>query len=144
MSKIEYKNRYGDKFTFNKTEDGNVLLEGSFEYMRVGCPNVYEDAYEAYKNDTDENEQFSFDWFKDEIHRCVYNENDEYVGRSEIGEKYGKLVYSNPNIIDMIDPSGGPYLCEHLDLGSFDDSFKGMKIEQFKSVDEGYLIIVKK
>jgi len=88
MSKIEYKNRYGDIFTFNKTEDGNILMEGHFEYMRIGC--------------------------------------------------------STASIITMIDPSGGPYLNEDMNMGILHESFKGMIIEQFKSVDEGYLIIVKK
>ena len=88
MSKIEYKNRYGYIFTFGKTEDGNILMEGPFTYMRIGC--------------------------------------------------------STASIITIIDPSGGPYLNEDMDMGLFDESFKGMIIEQFKSVDEGYLIIVKK
>lgn len=88
MSKIEYKNRYDDMFTFNKTEDGNILMEGPFTYMRIGC--------------------------------------------------------STASIITMIDPSGGPYLCEDRDMGYFDNSFKGMIIEQFKPTDKGYLIIIKK
>jgi hypothetical protein len=33
---IEYINRYRDKFTFTKQEDGNVLWEGSFEMIRMG------------------------------------------------------------------------------------------------------------
>ena len=87
MSKIEYKNRYNDVFTFSKTEDGNILMEGPFEYMRIGR--------------------------------------------------------SNENIITMIDPSGGPYLDEGMNMGIFHESFKGMIIEQFKSVDGGYLITIK-
>ena len=36
MSKVaKYKNRYGDVFTFTKQEDGNVLMEGKFEWMRA-------------------------------------------------------------------------------------------------------------
>jgi len=33
---VTYTNRYGDVFTFTKQEDGNVLWEGPFEYIRVG------------------------------------------------------------------------------------------------------------
>lgn len=33
---MEYKNRYGDVYTFTKQEDGNVLMEGKFEWMRAG------------------------------------------------------------------------------------------------------------
>ena len=144
MSKIEYKNRYGDVFTFSKTEDGNILMEGNFEFMRIGYPNIYADAYGKYIDNTSPSERFPFNEFVEEIHREVYNENDEYIGRTEIGEKYGEFVYSDIDTIDMIDPSGGPYLTEGMDMGSFDASFKGMIIDQFKSVDGGYLILIKK
>ena len=33
---VGYINRYGDKYTFTKQEDGNVLWEGDFEYIRAG------------------------------------------------------------------------------------------------------------
>lgn len=33
---VRYRNRYGDEHTFTKQEDGNVLWEGDFEYMRAG------------------------------------------------------------------------------------------------------------
>ena len=33
---MEYRNRYGDTYTFTKQEDGNVLWEGDFEFMRSG------------------------------------------------------------------------------------------------------------
>jgi hypothetical protein len=144
MSKIEYKNRYGDVFTFSKTEDGNILMEGRFEFMRVGCPNVYEDAYGEYIDNTNPKDRLPLKEFIDEIHREVYNENDEYIGRTEIGRKYGELVYSDIDTINTIDPSGGPYLTEGMDMGLFDKSFKGMIIDQFKSVDGGYLILIKK
>lgn len=36
---VEYKNRYGDVYTFTKLEDGNVLWEGNFEFHRYGWPN---------------------------------------------------------------------------------------------------------
>ena len=33
---MEYNNRYNDIYTFTKQEDGNVLMEGKFEWMRFG------------------------------------------------------------------------------------------------------------
>lgn len=33
---VSYRNRYGDTQTFTKLEDGNVLWEGDFRYMRSG------------------------------------------------------------------------------------------------------------
>lgn len=144
MSKIEYKNRYGDVFTFSKTEDGNILMEGKFEFMRIGYPNIYADAYGEYIDNTSPKDRIPLNEFIEEIHREVYNENGEYIGRTEIGEKYGEFVYSDTDTVNMIDASGGPYLKENMDMGLFNNSFKGMIIDQFKSVDEGYLIEIKK
>ncbi len=33
---MKYRNRYGDVYTFTKQEDGNVLWEGDFEFIRSG------------------------------------------------------------------------------------------------------------
>ena len=33
---MEYKNRYGDVYTFTKQEDGSVLWEGDFLMSRIG------------------------------------------------------------------------------------------------------------
>jgi len=33
---MEYTNRYGDVYTFTKQEDGNVLMEGKWKWMRAG------------------------------------------------------------------------------------------------------------
>jgi hypothetical protein len=137
MSKIEYKNRYNYVFTFSKTEDGNVLIKGPFTYMRMGYPNVYEDAYEAYRNDTtDISEQIPIEKFKELVHEGFYDTNGNYI-KHEICSKYGKLVYSNPNIIDMIDPSGGPYITRGSNLKPFfgdkiDRIVKEIKLDEDK------------
>lgn len=140
MKKIKYTNRYNDVFTFSKTDDGNILFEGEFKWMRCGWPNVYIDAYEAYCADTDTDEQMTMGEFKVAVHEYD-NEKLEYT---PLSKKYQKLVYSDTSKIDMIDPSGGPYLHSGHDMGMFDKSFKGMVVEEFKSTPEGYLIIIKK
>ena len=38
---VEYKNRYGDVYTFTKQEDNSVLWEGNFKYCRFGSSNDY-------------------------------------------------------------------------------------------------------
>jgi len=140
MKKIEYSNRYNDVFTFSKTEDGNILFEGEFKWMRCSWPNVYTEAYEAYCADVDTDERMTLGEFKGAVH-----EYDKETFRSTpFAKKYQGLVYSDTNKIDMIDPSGGPYMHSGYDMGMFDESFKGMIVEEFKSSPEGYLIIVKK
>lgn len=143
MKKIEYTNRYSDVFTFSKTEDGDILFQGEFKWMRCGWPNVYDQAYEAYCADTDTDERMTMGEFKTAVHEPVY-ENGQYQHMSETSQKYAKLVYSDTSKIDMIDPSGGPYLHSGHDMGDFDKSFKGMIIDHFKPVPEGYLIVIKK
>jgi hypothetical protein len=82
------------------------------------------------------------DSFKEQVHEMLYNENDEYVGPSELAAQYGHLVYSDTNTVNMVDPSGGPYLSTHTNLGERFDSeeLKGLCISSFKRVDTGYLI----
>ena len=140
MEKIEYTNRYNDVFTFSKTEDGNILFEGEFKWMRCSWPNVYDRAYDAYCADADTDERMTLGEFKTAVH-----EYDKETFRSTpFAKKYQGLVYSNKDVIDMIDPSGGPYMHSGYDMGMFDESFKGMIVEEFKSSPEGYLIIIKK
>jgi hypothetical protein len=33
---VNYRNRYGDIYTFTKQKDGSVLMEGDFNYVRTG------------------------------------------------------------------------------------------------------------
>jgi hypothetical protein len=42
----------------------------------------------------------------------------------------------------MVDPSGGPYLSRGMSMDSF--GFVGSVIEDFKPIDTGYKIIIKK
>ena len=140
MEKVTYKNRYSDVFTFTPTEDGNILMEGKFEWMRYGFPNVYTESYEAYCIDTDDDQVMTLGEFKVAVH----DYDKETFKSTPLAEKYALLIYSNKDVIDMIDPSGGPYLAAGQDMGGFSRSFNKMIIEEFKSVPEGYLIIIKK
>ena len=129
-----YKNRYGDEFIFTLLEDGNVQWSGNFEYHRAGWSNVYDKAFEAFKNDGGE---LTLEEFKKQVHESIYDENKIYVGPTELAKKYSSLVYSNNNVINMVDPSGGPYLHEGMKI-------LDKEIQEFKYNKEGYLIITKK
>ena len=140
MEKIEYTNRYNDVFTFSKTEDGNILFEGEFKWMRCSWPNVYTEAYEAYCADADTDERMTLGEFK----KAVHEYDKETFKATPLAKQYQGLVYSNTKVIDSIDPSGGPYLHSGYDMGMFDESFKGMIVKEFKSAPEGYLIVIEK
>jgi hypothetical protein len=132
---MKYTNRYNDVYTFTKQENGDVLWEGDFKYCRIGWPNVYKEAYQQYRKDGGD---MHIEQFKVEVH----NYDPETYKSSDISQKYRSLVYSDMNTIDMVDPSGGPYMTSHMDLGSFlGEEFEGRCIREFKPIEEGYLII---
>ena len=134
--KVEYKNRYGDVFTFTKQENGDILWEGNFEHCRFGWPNVYKDAYQQYRKDGG---QTNIDEFKREIHDGSFDDNERWVP-SQINKQYAKLVYSDTKNINMVDPSGGPYIHSGHDMGIFDELFKDRIVRSFVPVETGYLI----
>ena len=132
MKTKTHVNRYGDEFTFTELEDGNILWEGPFKYMRWGHPNDYTQAFFQYLRDT--NKSSTLEEFKELVHESIYDENDRYVGPGEVAAKYQHLIISRGDIIDMVDPSGGPYLTAGME-------WMGKTIKEFKSKKEGYLII---
>ena len=98
-------------------------------------PNDYTRAYESYCNDVET--PMPLEEFKKSVHKW----DDETLTYDY--PEYVKMVDTLTDEIDMIDPSGGPYLHSGYDMGMFDESFKGMIVEEFKSVPEGYLIKIK-
>ena len=141
---LKYVNRYNDVYTFTKQENGSVLWEGSFKYCRFGFPNVYKRAYQQYCKDVGSKGEhpMHIEDFKNQVHESIYNENHEYVGPGPIAAQYRGLVYSDTTSVNMVDPSGGPYLSTHTNLGERFDSeeLKGLCISGFKRVDTGYMI----
>jgi hypothetical protein len=135
--KNTYKNRYGDEFTFTRDENHDILWEGNFEYCRIGMPNDYTRAYEAYLKDNDGKQSLmTLNQFKDAVH----NYDDETLTYDY--PEYVKMVDSSVNEIDMVDPSGGPYITRGMQLNSF--GFKNYVVKDFKRIDTGYKIITEK
>lgn len=138
---VKHKNRYGDIHTFTKVDETKIMWQGNFSHSRFSWPNVYKEAYEQYRKDGGD---LHIEDFKKEVHRYIYDENDRYVGPSEIANKYATLVYSDRNTINMVDPSGGPYVTSGLDMGYFGEELKGLIVHSFTPTedDEGYIINV--
>lgn len=128
-----YKNRYGDLFIFTKEDQSqDILWEGDFEFSRFGWPNDYSKAYSEYLRDGGDME---IEEFEDAVHEYD-EENRQYVY-----EKYLKLVTSNKSIINMVDPSGGPYITSGYDMGRIGEEFNGMIVKELKRTPTGYKII---
>ena len=131
---MEYTNRYNDVYTFTLQENGDVLWEGSFEWCRYGWPNVYKEAYQQYRKDGGD---MHIEDFKKEVHHY----DDVTFEYSEISKKYQSLIYSDQNTINMVDPSGGPYLTRGIDLGEYlGKEFENRIVSSFEPVKTGYLI----
>lgn len=135
----KYTNRYGDKLTFQLNEQRNIQWSGNFKHCRFGAANVYDDAYNEYKRDGG---TLSMKEFINEVHDIIRDENGDYVSPSRIGQSYRELVYSDWNTITMVDPSGGPYIANEMDMGEF--GFDGKIVNGFIPNEDGYEIVIKK
>ena len=136
---VEYKNRYGDVYSFTKDSDGNILWTGPFKYIRTGYPNDYIKAYEAFHNDFPETEMLSFEDFKNQVHEYDDDKKDYVLGR-----KYAQLVEYVIDKIDFIDPSGGPFIGLGTNMGRFSETFEDMIVEDIIEVEDSYKLIIKK
>jgi hypothetical protein len=58
-------------------------------------------------------------------------------------EPYLELVESNQEVLNMVDPSGGPYITEGHNAGLFNKECEGKIVQEFKSIPTGYKIILK-
>ena len=128
MKPQKYKNRYGDEYTFTPTEDGNILWEGSFEYCRMGFPNDYTKAYSRYVQDGGELELGKF---IDELHADQPN---------ELSQKYRLVVESSHDKINMIDPSGGPFISTGMKSEHIHPDVKEKIVTGFRPIENGYII----
>jgi len=126
MEKETYKNRYGDIYTFTPTSDGNILWEGSFSYTRFAWPNDYTDAYNTY---LEQGGTMPLNEFKKKVHEWD-EEKKEYV----MGRELVKLIKSDLSKIDMVDPSGGPYIGTGME-------WMGKIVVGIKPQESGYLLV---
>ena len=104
---------------------------------------IYEPSYESFVSDRAEHgmELVDFDQFK----KIVHEYKDEEL-RLKM-RPYAELVVSNPDVIDMFDPSGGPYLHEGQDMREFFYKFdfkEPLIIKEFKTSKDDYVLILLK
>jgi hypothetical protein len=130
----KYVNRYGDVFEFSELSNGNILWTGKFEYCRYGFPNDYSLAWEVFQEDYG---GMSYEDFKKNVH-AYDEEKKEHVFKDLL-----PMITSIKDIISMVDPSGGPYITEGMDMGYFDKAFEGMIVQEFISRSEGYEIVIR-
>ena len=138
MSKA-YKNRYGDIYTFTLDRYGNLLWEGAFLIGRIGFPNVYKVAYQQFRKDGGQMNQFDFE---EAVHKQIYDEDGNWIKKGPICEDYGPMVFSDNDNINMVDPSGGPYIDIGTDMGRINKDWEGKVVTGFVPIETGYKLII--
>jgi len=151
--KHTYNNRYRDAIVFERTDDNTVVMTGG-QYFRCGWPNKYDRAYRAYMEvvkkleepdynllveDVDANTIRSFT--EAEFEQAMQGHLHDYEDKkaNPTLKSLWKHVYSDMDTIDMVDPSGGPYVKLGYDLKEmvgFPESFviKSIKFGDNESV----------
>jgi len=127
---FKYVNRYGEVFTFEQKDNGNVQWSGNFEYCRYGFPNDYSLAWEVFQEDYG---GMSYEDFKKNVH--AYDE----VKKEHVFKDLLPLITSMKDTINMVDPSGGPFITEGMNLKEF--GVEGIA-KEFIPNGDGYEIIV--
>lgn len=100
MQETTYKNRYSEEIKFKHLDDKTIEMSNYYKNFRVGYKNDYDEAYNTYLNST----KLSKEEFIKKIHA---------YGVDHFIDTYGSLVKTT-KIVNMVDPSGGPY----IELGS--------------------------
>lgn len=120
-----YQNRYGDIITFIETEEGTVEMSGyNPEWLRAGWPNDYSDAYGIYLNQCRLLEEPDYDFLVEDTGtgECSPMTYQEFVYEVENNEKfrhYLRHAKSDKSRLNMVDPSGGPYIALGMDVGRY-------------------------
>lgn len=133
--KVVYHNRYKDKITFDH-KGKTVTMTGYSPYFRYGFPNVYDTAYEKYVESAtidaklEKNQILTKEEFVEVL--FVTKDEDKYESNA-LYKLFGKYIYSDRDTIDMVDPSGGPYLTRGMNLKMFfEKDYQDLIIESIK------------
>ena len=119
--KAIYYNRYKDKITFDH-KGKTVTMSGYSPYFRYSWPNVYDTAYEKYVESAvvDAKLEGTQILTQEEFVEALHARKDENeYGYNALYKLFGKYIYSNKDVIEMVDPSGGPYLSVGTNLKEF-------------------------
>lgn len=134
MDAYKYINRYDNIYKFIPIDENTILMEGDFTWTRIGWPNDYSLAYEKYLEDGG---TLSIKGFKDVVHEYD-DDKGEFLYLS-----YIPLITSITNKIDMIDPSGGPYIRVGMPSNLFHPKIKDKVISEIVADKRGYKLILK-
>jgi hypothetical protein len=142
----KYTNRNGDVYTFTKEEGDTILWEGEFKNFRMSHPMVYKKAYQQYCKDINTLGEGDYPMFIDEFKEVIHEVIEGVNGKSErpgsYNKKYAHLLYPDVEIIEFIDPEGGPMIKVHDSLGEVlgIEDFSGLCVHNFEKIPTGLRI----
>jgi hypothetical protein len=87
---MKYRNRYGDVYTFTKQEDGNVLWEGDFEFIRSGDDFIDPSGGPYIK-------------IGQMLSHIVYNDDFNVIVEGFVNTEKGILIQTKPHEVDPND-----------------------------------------
>jgi hypothetical protein len=120
--KAIYYNRYKDKITFDH-KGKTVTMSGYSPYFRYSWPNKYDVAYDKYLESAVVDAKLLGTQMltQEEFEKALYIDkgDDSNWHKNTLYQLFGKYIYSDKDTIDMVDPSGGPYLTVGTNLKSF-------------------------
>ena len=148
--KHTYYNRHRDAIEFELRDENTVTMKGG-KWMRYGWPNNYDRAYVAYRQKVTTLEEPDYDllvedilenglrpFTKAEFVEAMQGNLHDYEEKKAVPalKELWKHVYSDTSTYDMVDPSGGPYLCTGMDLGELIGFPQSFVIEHISIQDE--------
>ena len=120
--KAIYHNRYKDKITFEH-KGKTVTMSGYSPYFRYSWPNKYDVAYDKYLESAVVDAKLLGTQMltQEEFEKALYIDkgDDSNWHKNALYQLFGKYIYSDKDTIDMVDPSGGPYLTVGMNLKEF-------------------------
>jgi hypothetical protein len=136
--KAIYHNRYNDKITFDH-KGKTVTMSGYSPYFRYGWPNKYDVAYDKYFESAVVDAKLKGNQIltQEEFEKALYIDkgDDSNWHKNALYQLFGKYIYSDKDTIDMVDPSGGPYLSTGMNLKNFfGKDYEDLMIESIKIV----------
>lgn len=132
--KKEYINRYGDHIWFEKIDEHTVEMTGYAEHwLRIGYANDWSEAYEVYciGNENPMN-------FVDFVHEMETN----YSVNEHPLRFYRKYCKTDLENLNMVDPSGGPYIALGTDIGRYFEDGKERRVQSIKLSDKKAIFYV--
>ena len=122
-----YINRYGDNIVFEEINENTIFMYGfNPEWMRYGYPNDYSEAYEVYC--LGNQNPMTYQEFVFEVEHNFHSTNSPY-------EPFYKFIKSDKSCIDMVDPSGGPYIQIGTNIGLYFEDKKERRVQSISIED---------